>query len=229
MIEVKGLTKKDSQGEYLLRELSFSVAPGEKVCLLGGKEAGKSTLLRCLARRAEIDAGQIIIDGQQFTPANKLKVNQSVSKTCILYPRYEIKGELSVYRNLLTGLEPPNPAEVLACLSRVGLRENSKVLAQNLSVDQYQRLMVAKLLIREPEVVLFDLAATHHPFDLNLLAELISREELTALFNINQLNFALESTDRVLGMHKGEIKWDKEIAQINKQDLVWFCQQNRGA
>lgn len=230
MIEVKGLTKKDSQGEYLLREVSFSIEAGEQVFLLGRKGAGKSTLLHCLAGRSEIDAGQIIINGQQFPPADKLKLKQSITETGILYPHYQIERELSVYRNLLTGLDShPSPAEVLGCLSQVGLREKAKVLAQNLSVDQYQRLILAKLLMAEPEVVLFDLAAAITPFNLNLLAELMSQENLTILFNINQLSFALESANRVLGMHNGQIKWDKKIAQVNKQDLIWFYHQNKGA
>ena len=89
-----------------LKNVSFSVAPGEVHALIGENGAGKSTLMKILSGAYRADAGSIVIDGQPFQPENPHHARRS--GIAMIYQELTLAPHLSVEENISLGAEPAN-------------------------------------------------------------------------------------------------------------------------
>src|SRR5437867_4130401 len=87
-----------------LRDVSFSVGPGEVHALIGENGAGKSTLMKILSGACPADGGSIELDGQPFVPENPLHARRC--GIAMIYQELNLAPHLSVEENILLGSEP---------------------------------------------------------------------------------------------------------------------------
>jgi len=147
-----------------LKNVSFTVAPGEVHALIGENGAGKSTLMKILSGAYRADAGSIEIDGQPFQPENPHHARRS--GIAMIYQELTLAPHLSVEENILLGAEPAT----LGWLNRSKRRDLARrALAElnndeispaatvgTLSVAQKQLVEIARALISEPKVLVMD-------------------------------------------------------------------------
>jgi len=139
-------------GVHALDGVSFSVAPGEIVAVVGGSGCGKSTLLRAISGLDTPSQGRVLLDGQPVTTPHE--------KIGIVFQEPRLLPWLSVSENVGFGLENRSKAErnslVAAALSRVGLLDKADMWPRELSGGQAQRVAIARALVPRPEVLLLD-------------------------------------------------------------------------
>lgn len=158
--------KADSAGaggrEWLLKDVSLRLAPGERVAVMGANGAGKSTLLRMFLRLWDPDAGRVTIDGRDAREFTLASLRRGFS---VLHQDAVLLG-LSVGDNLRMGRPEATDAEVFAALEAAGIAERVRSLpngldsvvrgARTFSVGERQRLALARAILAPGTVWLLD-------------------------------------------------------------------------
>src|SRR5690348_4973759 len=141
----------------VLEGISFSIAPGEHIALIGRSGAGKSTLLQLLAGVYKLHHGRILLDGEP--------VSASARKPVLMFQRPALLPWLTVRENILvplrfSGLSRRDQgaayARVDSLLEKIGLEDRADARPANLSGGQQQRVALARALAGSPSVLLLD-------------------------------------------------------------------------
>lgn len=210
MLEIKNVYKSYA-GEPLLRGISFQVARGETVCLLGPSGSGKSTLLRIIAGLDAPDAGEICWDGEEITPRPP-----HLRRMGMVFQDYALFPHLSVAENVAFGLRMQNwpPAErearVGEVLAQVHLNGFESRRVFELSGGEQQRVALARALAPRPHVIMFDepLGALDRALREELLQELrtlLRSQPIAAIYVTHDQEEAAAIADRLLLLHQGRI------------------------
>jgi iron(III) transport system ATP-binding protein len=191
--------------------VSFSVAPGELVTLLGPSGCGKTTTLRMVAGLEAVSGGRVLIGGQDVTlrAANERDVS-------MVFQSYALFPHMSVLDNVCYGPLSVNPNKAAARalahdkLKMLGLAGLEQRLPSELSGGQQQRVAVARSLVLEPAVLLFDEPLSNLDAKLRRrvrqeIRELQQSLELTVIYVTHDQEEALAVSDRVIVMQGGRI------------------------
>lgn len=237
-ISVTGVSKSFSPAKIVFSEVSFDIAPGSLVALIGANGAGKSTLLRCIPRLIEPDEGQINVLGQQVDRAGR-SLRKIRSQIGFVFQKHNLVGRLSALTNVIHGaqarglgirawchaLAPESiREEALGCLARVGLASIAAQRADSLSGGQSQRVAIARALMQRPEIVLADEpAASLDPQAgdevMQLFVSLMRQEAKTVVFTSHNLTHALAYADRIIALAGGKIVMDMPTSGLQERDL----------
>ena len=214
MIDVRGVSKAFGALQ-VLKDLSLRIDRGQVVVIIGPSGSGKSTLLRCINRLEEVDAGEIVVDGQRLQDPG-LDVNAVRRNIGVVFQAFNLFPHLSVLDNLTLAprwvLKLPKPeAEDRArrLLEKVGIPEKSKAQPTQLSGGQQQRVAIARALCMEPRIMLFDEPTS--ALDPEMIKEVLdvmrdlAREGMTMVVVSHEMGFAREVADQVVFMDQGEI------------------------
>jgi ABC-type polar amino acid transport system ATPase subunit len=214
IIEVRGINKYFG-GHHVLKQVSLSVAPGEKLVIIGASGSGKSTLLRCINGLEPIQEGTICVDGITLwgASADMRLVRQEVG---FVFQQFNLFPHMTALRNVSLALErvrgfPRPEAERLAFaqLERVGLAEKVAARPAKLSGGQQQRVAIARALALRPKVVLFDEPTS--ALDPELVKEVldvirdVAEGGMTIMLVTHEMRFARQIADRVIYIDEGRI------------------------
>ncbi|SHI02123.1 putative spermidine/putrescine transport system ATP-binding protein [Sporobacter termitidis DSM 10068] len=143
---------------HVLRDISLTIEKGQLVTLLGPSGCGKSTLLRTLAGLEAPDSGRVILDGEDITGKDPRRRNVGM-----IFQQYSLFPNMTVRENIAFGLKMQKklPAEeinerIARVIDMVELHGKEKSLPAQLSGGQQQRVALARSIITEPKVLLFD-------------------------------------------------------------------------
>lgn len=201
MIGLQGLGKK-FHGQWIFRDLTLEVSRRETVVLIGPSGGGKSVLLKTIAGLLERDEGQVRLGsanvGMLFQK-NALFDSFTVEEN-LLFPLKERRG--------LIGAEAKSRAEHF--LREVGLKGSEKLFPDEISGGMQKRLGIARALIVEPEIILYDEpTAGLDPITSRTIADLILtlRAEVgtTALCVTNDVQRAYQLGDRICMLAQGRL------------------------
>jgi phosphonate transport system ATP-binding protein len=227
LLRVAHLTKVYADGTRALSDVSFEVASGEFLVIIGLSGSGKSTLLRCINRLIEPTEGTILFDGRDVTRASRDEVRELRRRIGMIFQHFNLVRRASVLTNVLTGrlgyLPPlwalanyfPEPVvrQALANLQRVGIPEKALARADTLSGGQQQRVGIARALMQEPHVILADEPvasldpALSHSI-LRHLEELNKKDGITILCCLHFLSLARRYGSRILALKAGKIVFE---------------------
>ncbi len=227
--KVNAVYKGQAGGVRALREVSFAVDEGEKVCILGENGSGKSTLLRVLTGLMPYE-GSVLIGGRELS---SLKRRELSAQTALLtqlssvYFSYSVWETVMMGRFLHTGNRSARGSEkdrrvVESCLERTGLKGLETRTLTELSGGQLQRVFLARTWAQETPVLLLDEPTNH--LDLKYQAMLADdlegwagqdmtdtcgekrRNTLIGVFH--DVRLALKLADRVLVLKEGKLIYD---------------------
>ncbi len=227
IVRVAHLTKVYAGGNRALSDVSFEVARGEFLIIIGLSGSGKSTLLRCINRLIEPTSGKVFFAGRDVTAASPQELREIRRKIGMIFQQFNLVRRASVLTNVLTGrlgYVPPAWAlgnyfpgslaqHAMANLERVGIPEKAFVRADALSGGQQQRVGIARALMQEPELILADEPvasldpATSHSV-LRYVEELNKNDGITVLCCLHFLSLARRYGTRIVALKAGEIVFD---------------------
>ena len=199
----------------VLRGVSLRVAPHEVVCLIGASGSGKSTLLKCVNLLEPVDAGRILISGQDIT-SDGVDVNRVRRRIGIVFQAFNLFPHMTVVRNITLGPEKAlgtaraaAEAHALELLERSGLSDKANEYPDRLSGGQQQRVAIVRALAMQPEIMLFDEVTS--ALDPELVAEVLdvirelAKGGMTMLIATHEMGFARDIADLVCFLDEGVI------------------------
>ena len=204
-------------GRAVVKDLTFSLRPGEILTLIGPNGAGKSTILKTLARRLAPVAGTVLLDGKML-PAmaeNELAKRLSIvttervraelmsSREVVATGRYPYTGRLGI-------LSEHDRAVVDEAMALTHVTELQDAPFEQISDGQRQRVMLARALCQEPEVLLLDeptsfLDVRYKVEFLTTLKTLAREKRIAVVMSLHELDCAARVSDTVLCVRGGAV------------------------
>lgn len=217
---VRHLTKQFGD-EQVLDDVSFSIANGESLVLLGHSGGGKSTTLRLIAGLEVPDQGEIYLHGRRVEHLRARDRNVGV-----IFQNYALFPRMTVAENIGFGLRirgiksKPRSEVVNRMLDLVGLAEQRDKYPWQISGGQQQRVAIARALAYEPDVLLFDesFSALDPQTRVSLRREirmLLRKLRVPALFITHDQEEAMELGDQIAILNRGRLE------QIGTPDEVY--------
>ena len=215
-------------GREVLRDLTFSVAAGERVSLIGPNGAGKTSLLKCLQRIHRGGRGAIRIAG---TPLDSYKQHE-LAKRMAYVPQSEGRTAPYTVRELvemaryphLGPLAPMRSADAVAigrALEETGMVALSDRPLTALSGGERQKALLAAALAQETDILLLDEPTSFlDPAQQADLLEVLGRVRRTILSVTHDLNEALSHSTRVLALRDGALIFDGPSAALAEGDTL---------
>jgi len=219
MLEVSNLYKS-YDGSLLLRGISFSVAAGETVCLLGASGSGKSTLLRIIAGLESAEQGEVCWEGRHLgaVPAHRRGFGL-VFQDYALFPHMDVAENVAFGLKMLGLPGTETESRVNSVLEKVNLTEFSHRRVTDLSRGEQQRVALARALAPNPHLLMFDepLGALDRSLRAQLMEELrdiLRTSGVPAIYVTHDQEEAFNLADRILLLHNGEIVRQGRPAEV---------------
>ncbi|MHC4891647.1 MAG: phosphonate ABC transporter ATP-binding protein [Planctomycetota bacterium] len=236
ILEITGL-RKEFGSTVALKDITFSVTEGEFIVILGRSGAGKSTLMRCINRLVEPTAGEIVFQ-KKVLSGKKEELRLHRRSIGMIFQHFNLIKRLSVLKNVLIGTlgyKPLFPSlchmfsreeklRALVCLDRVEISHKAYQRADTLSGGEQQRVAIARALNQKPVLLLADepvasLDPTIARTVLKYLKRINEQMGITVLLNIHQVNYGREIGRRIIGLAKGVVEFDGDVADLTDEVL----------
>lgn len=245
-IEFRNVWFAYNEEDYVLRNVSFTVRPGEKVALVGHTGAGKTSIINLLCRFYETNKGQILIDGVDIREMNLEELRSAIS---IVQQNIFLFSD-SIERNISLG-KPSISAEQIARaaedvyldrffqISKDGTVQNSagtgnslphihstyiKEDGAGLSVGQKQLVAFARALASAPNILILDEATSSVDTETEILIEdalSYLMENRTSVVIAHRLS-TIQNADKIIVMHRGEIREVGTHTELLKQNGIYY-------
>jgi polar amino acid transport system ATP-binding protein len=223
VLQMEGLWKSFGALD-VLRGIDLTLAEHEIVAVIGASGSGKSTLLRCINLTEPIDAGRIVVEGEEIT-AQGVDADRIRRRIGIVFQAFNLFPHMTVLRNVtlaprkVLGLSPAAADEAAtALLERFGLADKRLEYPDRLSGGQQQRVAIVRALAMQPDLLLLDEVTS--ALDPELVAEVLNviRElaasGMTMVIATHEMGFARDIASRVLFLDAGRILEEGPPAQI---------------
>src|ERR1700736_5388600 len=213
-IEFKDVSKAFGDN-HVLDHVSFSVRPGETVCILGRSGVGKSVSLLHIMGFLKPDSGRVIVAHEDITEYGEGDLERIRKKVTIVFQNGALFDSLSVGENVAFPLRERRQLSeeqiyqiVDGLLDMVGVKEMRDLLPSDLSTGMKRSVAIARALSPQPECVLYDEPTTMvDPLMGNLLGDLIARLKLqlhlTSVVVTHDMRLAKKLADRIVFLHEG--------------------------
>lgn len=226
LIELDRVAVSPAGSRAILTGVTFAVAPGEVIGLVGTSGAGKTTLLRTMAGLIPVVGGCVRFAGSPLEPATWARDRRERSRIAMITQRHDLVDVLQVHRNVMAGafgrwstpralryLIRPSAdelAEAEATLGAVGLAGLARRRTDSLSGGQQQRVAIARALIQAPDLLLADepvasLDTATAGDVLALLTGLARERDMAMVVSLHQPDLASRFCDRLLRIGDGQV------------------------
>ena len=216
-VETKEMTV-GYRGVPLIRDIALSVQRGEILTLIGPNGSGKSTILKSLIRQLALLGGTVYLDGRSLRelPERELARTMSVLLTEQVRPELMSCWEVAAagrypYTGRLGLLSETDRAKVDEALALVGARELAEQDFSRISDGQRQRVLLARAICQEPEVIVLDEPTSfldiRYKLELLTVLKQLVREKLVAvILSLHEIDLAQKLSDRLVCVHNGQIE-----------------------
>ncbi|RCW51893.1 phosphonate ABC transporter ATP-binding protein [Paenibacillus prosopidis] len=239
MLELKGISKRYAgEKTFALNRVDLRIMPGEFVAVLGRSGAGKSSLIRCINRLEEPDAGEVVWNGQSITGMNARELRSIRGEIGMVFQHFNLLPRMSVLTNVIAGSFAVMPrwrsligaftredrTRALSALREVGLEELAKRRVEDLSGGQKQRVAIARVLMQQPTLLLGDepissLDAVTAKRVMTYIAGLHIERGITIVLNLHDVAMARAYATRIVGITAGCITFDDTPEQLGEDEL----------
>ena len=234
-VHVDGVSKRYAhrvKGEiYAARDVRLDVRPGEFLTLLGPSGCGKTTTLRMIAGYEKPDSGRIRFGGQDVTdlPANQRNIG-------FVFQNYALFPHLSVFENVAYGLRVRGRSDdvigksVGDVLALVGLAGYEQQFSAQLSGGEQQRAALARAIVIQPRVLLFDEPLSNLDAKLRVqmrqeIRDLQRRLAITTVYVTHDQEEAMAVSDRIAVMHQGSVVQEGTAEDLYHRPASQFVAQ----
>ncbi len=220
-----------NENEYVLRDVSFHVQPGESVALVGATGAGKTSIINLMTRFYDIQQGQILVDGVDIRTIRKADLRKHIA--IVLQDVFLFSGDIK--NNLTLGDESISLDRVREVCAAVGADkfierlprgydEPVKERGATLSVGQKQLLSFARALAVDPKILILDEATSSVDTETELLIQQAIQRMLkgrTSIVIAHRLS-TIQRADKIIVMHKGKIREIGKHHELLAQQGIYY-------
>ena len=213
-LELRGVHKAYGD-KPVLNGIDLTVDEHEVVCLIGPSGCGKSTLLRCVDLLDPIDAGQILLDGDDIS-ARGIDANDIRRRIGIVFQSFNLFPHMTVLDNVTLGPRRAQGVEkrdaetrAVELLERFGLGDKVHEYPNRISGGQNQRAAIVRALMGDPEILLLDEVTS--ALDPELVGEVLAvirdlaDRGLTMVLATHEMGFARDVANRVCFLDGGQV------------------------
>lgn len=200
---------------HVLRDVSLTIAEGERVVICGPSGSGKSTVVRCINRLERHEQGTIRIKGIELTNT-QASIRAIQGEVGMVFQQFNLFPHLSVLDNIMLGPMKSRglsraEAEERArhYLERVRIPEQAEKRPSALSGGQQQRVAIARSLAMEPKIMLFDEPTS--ALDPEMISEVLdvmvelAEDGMTMIVVTHEMGFARKVANQMIFMDEGEV------------------------
>lgn len=222
---------KQFPGVMALEDVSFSLAEGEVLALIGENGAGKSTLVKCLTGALDPSSGEIILHGHTYE-----KITPQIAKANgigAVYQEFNLVPELPIVENIFMGNNPGNGIVVdykemlkrsLEIFSFFGVDIDPKAPVSSLSPAMMQIIEIAKATALDLKILILDeptAPLTAKEADLLFsIIENVKKKGVSVVYITHRLEEIFRICDRVIVVRDGKKVDEKAIGQTDRQELI---------
>ncbi len=245
MIVFDHVSKTYDNGVKGLIDVNLTINNGTFVSVIGLSGAGKSTLLRSINRLNDITEGEITIDGESLTKANKKQLRLIRRRIGMVSQQFNLVKRSTVQKNVLSGrlgyysslksiLGLFSKEDYELCnqvLEKVGLLDKLHERCDNLSGGQQQRVSIARTLAQQAHIILADepVASLDPVTSQEILEELKNINETmgkTVIMNIHSVELAKQFSNRIIALQDGRVVFDCEPELLTNEVLTMIYKGN---
>ena len=214
ILQVNHLSKSFGSHE-VLKDIDFTVAPGDVTSIIGASGSGKSTLLRCINLLETPTSGEILYHGTDIT-GPKVNAASYRSHVGMGFQSFNLFNNMTVLENCMVGQikvlkksKEAARAHAMEYLEKVGMAPYINARPRQISGGQKQRVAIARALAMDPEVLLFDEPTS--ALDPEMVGEVLNvmqalaQEGMTMLVVTHEMAFARDVSNHVVYMNQGVI------------------------
>jgi phospholipid/cholesterol/gamma-HCH transport system ATP-binding protein len=236
MIEIKNLYKS-FDGRMVLNDVSVKFEPGNTNLIIGGSGSGKTTLLKCMVGLHQVDSGEILYDGREFTQLSfkeKIPIRKEIGmlfQGSALFDSMTVEDNLMFPLNMFSDMSLSEKRDRIDfCLKRVNLENVQKLSPAELSGGMKKRVGIARAIAMQPKYLFCDEPnsgldpKTSIIID-NLIKEITDEFNITTVVNTHDMNSVMEIGDNILFLHQGQKWWEgssEEIHHSNNKEVEEF-------
>ena len=230
-VETKEMTV-GYRGVPLIRDIALRVHRGEILTLIGPNGSGKSTILKSLIRQLALIGGTVYLDGKslQTLPERDLARTMSVLLTEHVRPELMTCWDVAAagrypYTGRLGLLSDEDRAKVDEALALVGADELADRDFSCISDGQRQRVLLARAICQEPEVIVLDeptsfLDIRYKLELLTVLKQLVREKQVAVILSLHEIDLAQKLSDRLICVHNGRIERCGTPEQVFTGDYI---------
>ncbi len=212
----------------ILDRVSLGVRPGETVAILGPSGAGKTTMFRLALGFLQPAAGEVWVAGREISRLEEHDLAHVRSNVGIVFQNGALFTSMTVAENVAYGLaesgmpERELQARVERTLAAVGMTELGDRMPDELSGGQAQRVAVARAIVAEPRVMLYDEPTQgldpRRALDVVEQIRRLSKSGVASLVVTHQLEYARHYANRIALLQDGRIGYDGPVAGLRQLD-----------
>ena len=214
-IEFRNVWFAYNQEEYVLKDISFKINPGETIAIVGHTGAGKTSIINILTRFYDISRGEILLDGININSVDKRELRRHISTVLqdVFLFSGDIKSNINMDNDDIQDSKIREAAEIVGAERFIKqlpgeYNEEVKERGATLSVGQKQLISFARALAHDPRILILDEATSSVDTETEILIQKAIEKLLvgrTAIVIAHRLS-TIQSADKIIVMHKGEIK-----------------------
>lgn len=236
MIEVIHVNKTFGDNQ-VLNDVSATFEKGKVNLIIGQSGQGKSVLAKCIVGLHEVDSGQILYDGRDFTKMDRLQRKEIRQEIGMLFQGSALFDSMTVEQNIMFPLtmftkmsRKEMQERVDFCLERVNLAGRNKLYPAECSGGMQKRIAIARAISMNPKYLFCDEPnsgldpQTSILID-NLIREITYEYEITTIVITHDMNSVIEIGDSVVFINKGQNWWQgdrKSIITTDNQEINDF-------
>lgn len=236
MIEVKNISKTFGSN-HVLKNVSVNFHPGKVNFIIGQSGSGKSVLTKCIVGLIEVDKGEIVFDGRNFTGLDKWQRKEIRQEMGMLFQGSALFDSMTVEENVKFPLrmfsnmsKSEMKDRVDFCLKRVNLEGKNHLYPSEISGGMQKRTGIARAIAMNPKYLFCDEPnsgldpQTAIVID-NLIREITYEYNVTTVVVSHDMNSVIEIGDHINFIYKGEMWWSgnkREILHTTNHEINDF-------
>lgn len=229
MIEVVNINKTFGDS-HILKDVSATFEKGKVNLIIGQSGSGKSVLAKCIVGLHEVDSGQILYDGRDFTKMDRLQRKEIRQEIGMLFQGSALFDSMTVEENIMFPLtmftkmsRKEMQERVDFCLERVNLTGKNKLFPAECSGGMQKRIAIARAISMNPKYLFCDEPnsgldpQTSILID-NLIREITHEYDITTIVITHDMNSVIEIGESVIFINKGQNWWQGDRKSIITTD-----------